>query len=88
MDISTHPYLFAALAFCIGFELARNLYSKQRATAPVRPAESISDAEIEAAVHQGHYIEAIKLYRQRHNCGLKDAKQAIDTLVKRSPVQR
>jgi ribosomal protein L7/L12 len=88
MDISAHPYLLAALAFCIGFELARNIYSKSRATAPVRLPESISDAEIEAAVHRGRYIEAIKLYRQRHNCGLKDAKQTIDTIAKRSPVQR
>jgi len=88
MDISAHPYLFAALAFCIGFELARNIYSKSRATASVRPPESISDAEIEAAAHQGHYIEALRLYRQRHRCSLKDAKQAIDLITKRSPIQR
>ncbi|HUS37121.1 MAG TPA: ribosomal protein L7/L12 [Verrucomicrobiae bacterium] len=35
-------------------------------------------AQIEAAMARGHKIEAIKIYRQATNCGLKEAKDAID----------
>jgi hypothetical protein len=35
-------------------------------------------AQIEAALARGHKIEAIKIYRQETNCGLKEAKDAIE----------
>lgn len=38
---------------------------------PITPA-------IAEAIHSGHTIEAIKLYRQAHGIGLKEAKDAVD----------
>ena len=34
--------------------------------------------EIEAALARGHKIEAIRIYRQETNCGLKEAKEAVE----------
>lgn len=42
---------------------------------PAWEAESISLLE------RGQKIEAIKLYRQRHDVGLKEAKEAVETLA-------
>jgi ribosomal protein L7/L12 len=41
------------------------------ATDPITP-------EIAAAIRSGRKIEAIKLYREAHGVGLKDAKDAVD----------
>jgi ribosomal protein L7/L12 len=35
---------------------------------------------IKAALFEGRKIEAIKLYREAANCGLADAKNAVDKL--------
>jgi hypothetical protein len=35
---------------------------------------------IEAAMARGRKIEAIKIYRQATNCGLKEAKEAIEAI--------
>lgn len=32
------------------------------------------------ALYRGQKIEAIKLYRESHNCGLKEAKDAVEEL--------
>ena len=39
-------------------------------------------AQIEAALRQNRKIEAIKIYRQATNAGLKDAKDAVDAIEK------
>lgn len=40
----------------------------------------VTDAWISQLVHEGHYIEAIRAYRELHGVGLKDAKAAIDRM--------
>ena len=34
--------------------------------------------QIEAALARGHKIEAIRIYREATNCGLKEAKDAVE----------
>ncbi|MBV5257631.1 hypothetical protein FLX56_04240 [Synechococcus moorigangaii CMS01] len=45
-------------------------------------SRQIADLEIQKAIAAGHKIEAIKLYRLKHNVGLKEAKEAIELLEK------
>ncbi len=46
----------------------------------------MSDAEIEELARSGKKIAAIKAYRERHRCGLKEAKDAIDGFLHGGPV--
>jgi len=69
-------------AFVVGFIVARMIHAKPRQTVTLPPDESISDAQIEAEVRAGHRVEAIRLYRRRHACGLIPAKQAIEVMAR------
>jgi ribosomal protein L7/L12 len=40
-------------------------------------------AQIEAELRAGRKINAIKLYREAHNVGLKEAKDAIDEMERK-----
>lgn len=82
MDSLLHTGLPVITSFAVGFILARMLYAKPRGIVVLPPDESISDAQIEAEVRAGHRVEAIKLYRRRHACGLAPAKQAIEALAR------
>ncbi|WP_208752424.1 hypothetical protein [Corallococcus carmarthensis] len=42
-----------------------------------------ADAAIAQAVEEGNLIQAIKLYRERHGVGLKEAKDAVEALRER-----
>lgn len=42
--------------------------------------EQQDDADIRALVREGAKINAIKVYRQRHGVGLKEAKGAVDAI--------
>lgn len=77
MDLTTYPWAWPALAFVIGFQLARMIY--RRTDAPTELRRDIGDSEIDAALRARQTIEAIKLYRQRTGCDLKEAKTAIQT---------
>jgi len=60
---------------------ALGLSSAGRKTRVTRsPNLPISDTDIAAQLRAGHKIEAIKLYRQRTGCGLKEAKTAIEAM--------
>lgn len=41
------------------------------------------DAKVVEMLKKGNKIEAIKLYREIHNVGLAEAKQAVDGMVER-----
>ncbi len=41
---------------------------------------------VEAALAAGRKIEAIKLYRERHGVGLREAKEAVEALQRSVPV--
>lgn len=54
--------------------------SSRASRAAWKPDPSITDAAIEAELRAGRKIEAIKLYRQRDGSGLKEAKQAVESM--------
>ena len=45
------------------------------------PPENICDEDIIAVAKEGKKIQAIKWYRTLHNCGLKDAKEAVEKII-------
>ena len=47
---------------------------------PAEPPRVGEHPEVESLIREGRMIEAIKLYRQRKNSGLKEAKDAVDAL--------
>ncbi|HEV2799679.1 MAG TPA: hypothetical protein VGW12_04235 [Pyrinomonadaceae bacterium] len=51
--------------------------------APASALDAASFAEIKHLIHEGHLIGAIKVYRERTNCGLREAKDAVES-IKRS----
>ncbi|QHQ34222.1 hypothetical protein [Algicella marina] len=49
---------------------------------PISRDHTGASAEIEAALAKGRVIDAIRLYREEHGVGLKEAKDAIDAMRK------
>jgi ribosomal protein L7/L12 len=47
---------------------------------PEPDIRSVSDSHLEELVRRGDMIEAIRAYRERHNTGLREAKEAVDAL--------
>ena len=45
-----------------------------------RPSEGDCEADVLRLLSEGKRIPAIKLYRERMRCGLKEAKEAVETL--------
>ena len=48
------------------------------------PRGSGTDADVERLVRQGQKISAIKLHREIHGVGLKEAKEAVDQIQRRA----
>ncbi len=42
---------------------------------------SLGDSRVLEMLRQGNKLEAIKIYREIHNCGLAEAKQAVDGMA-------
>lgn len=55
--------------------------AKARSRGLCPPPESCSDTDVVALITRGDKSLAIHLYREIHGGGLKDAKQAVDTLI-------
>lgn len=53
-----------------------------RMTTPVPPQHAISDEDIRQLLRQGKRIQAISWYRTLHGVGLKDAKTAVDEMIR------
>ena len=51
-----------------------------------RPNEGDCEADVLRLLSEGKEIPAIKLYRERMRCGLKEAKEAVETLGERHGV--
>lgn len=85
-----HPWSFGIGffgCFVAGYAAARWLYRR----AIDRPSElhpEISNAEIEAELRAGHYIEAIRLHRRRDGSDLVQARAAVDAMAQRLGVRR
>lgn len=73
------PWTQGMALFIAGFLLARAIYRRTPAiTVAPRAPQDIRDEEIDANIRAKRTIEAIKLYRLRYACGLKEARQAIE----------
>ena len=46
------------------------------------PSSNLVDEDVRALARGGRKIEAIKLFRERHGGGLKDAKDAVERMAK------
>lgn len=53
----------------------------QESAAQASPDVSPDDAELLGLIREGKKIEAVKLYRERHPVGLKEAKDAVEALA-------
>jgi len=62
----------------IAFAVGMPVEPLAREDAP--PARASSDDDIRKLAKKGKTIEAIKLYRERHGVGLKEAKDAVEAL--------
>ena len=78
MDQLAHLTPVNVVFFVAGFVLAMSIFRKPAAgTSHVLP-DDIRDEHIDAAIRAKQTIEAIKRYRARTHCGLKDAKEAVE----------
>jgi ribosomal protein L7/L12 len=73
--------------FLFGFLVGRLTAPKEKTTTvyqPVSPGPhgeiTTADPEIEAAIKAGHKIDAIRLFREKYNVGLKESKDAVDAI--------
>jgi hypothetical protein len=83
MDTLLHTIAPYASAFLLGFATARLFQRRAPAGPPPARDDSVSEAQIEAEVRAGRTIEALRLYRRRYACGLRQAKEAIDDIARR-----
>ncbi len=44
------------------------------------PLTPLQEKQVHNAIFAGHKIEAIKIYREANNCGLKEAKEDVESL--------
>ncbi|MEW6543976.1 MAG: hypothetical protein AB1411_10245 [Nitrospirota bacterium] len=51
------------------------------------PAGQGTDQDVERLAVQGQKVLAIRLYRELHDTDLKTAKEAVDKIVKQSPLK-
>ncbi|WP_266158081.1 hypothetical protein [Dyella silvatica] len=82
MDFTLTPSLAWIMPFVAGFLLARYIYRKSNEPLPQPLRTDITDAEIEAAIRAKRTVEAIRLYRQRSGCDLKEAKSAVEAMTR------
>jgi hypothetical protein len=81
LDPTLSPWLVDLACFVAGFLVARHIYrgaTVRTDRTPPRIDREIDDTRIDAEIRAGRTIEAIKRYRGRHRCGLKEAKAAVD----------
>lgn len=67
-----------AIGIAIAFFFLRSRDDRVALPASAAPAEA--GARIQELVASGRKIDAIKLYRQAHGVGLKEAKEAVEAL--------
>jgi ribosomal protein L7/L12 len=72
-------YLTLAAAAVLSVLVFTKMRSSERVRMPDAALAGSLDS-IEAAIHAGRKIDAIKLYREEHNVGLKEAKEAVERL--------
>jgi ribosomal protein L7/L12 len=82
MDFAVTPSLAWIVPFAIGFLLARGIYRRSPDMLPQPLRTDITDAEIEAAIRAKRTVEALRLYRQRSGCDVREAKSAVEAMAR------
>lgn len=78
----------ALIVLVLGIVFALVLLRRHGEVVTVPAAGSSAQATtVESALAAGRKIEAIKLYRQEHGVGLREAKDAIEELPRRASAQ-
>jgi ribosomal protein L7/L12 len=72
-------YLTLAAAAVLALVLFTKMRSNERVRMPDGAVVGALDS-VESAIHAGRKIDAIKLYREAHHVGLKEAKEAVERL--------
>ncbi|GGA06064.1 hypothetical protein [Dyella caseinilytica] len=70
------------LVYSAGYLSARWLYLRTDISQTPRSPESIDDEAILTEYRAGRRIDALRLYRTRYLCGLKEAQAGLQALVK------
>ncbi|WP_038027823.1 hypothetical protein [Picosynechococcus sp. NKBG15041c] len=75
--------VYVVLGFFLVVMLVSILGDQGKRPGPLSgPKQPGSDGAIQQAIASGRKIEAIKLYRQKYNVGLKEAKEAIEQMAR------
>jgi hypothetical protein len=61
---------------------SRSVLAEARSRGLCPPAGSGSDADVAALLARGKKLLAIRLYRELHGCGLKEAREAVEMMAR------
>ncbi|MCJ7421466.1 ribosomal protein L7/L12 [Sphingomicrobium astaxanthinifaciens] len=89
-------WFWMMVTFVVGYLLGRNSMAGKAAAGPTaaakgRPVGELSArgrAAVEAALHRGHKIEAVKAVREETGAGLKEAKAFVDAFAAKRAERR
>jgi ribosomal protein L7/L12 len=87
MKYVLYLFCFFAALMVAGFIAGRISALKERkstgtSNSPPQTGTGGSDETVKQLARNGQTIAAIKMYRDLHGCGLKEAKDAVDALSK------
>ena len=82
VDLSPIELGIVIAAAVIGFFIGKSRSSAIQTSSLPHISQSAppSDDSIRELLRSGKKIEAIKMYREKYNCGLKEAKEAVEKL--------
>jgi ribosomal protein L7/L12 len=88
--VETQSIAIGVGLFVLGLLIGRLTSPKEKTTTVYQPVSpggrreiTEADPEIEAAITAGHKIDAIRLFREKYNVGLKESKDAVDAIEAR-----
>jgi len=78
-------WVIVALVVIVAVIVARLGQRDDPTVAQIRSGAPPTDAAVDALIAGGRKIDAIKVYRQIHHTGLKDAKDAVEARARQLP---
>lgn len=69
-------------------KISRGRVDRLRKEGLYPPSGQETEGDVERLLRMGHKIEAIKVYRNLHGVGLKEAKEAVEQLAKQRDIGR
>ena len=76
----SYPIVHFTILFIILILIRKFLF----AGSSEKPPDDLTDEDILNVAKEGKKIQAIKWYRSLHNVGLKEAKEAVEEMIKKS----